>query len=202
MKSRYIFGLLAVVLLITSCNGQTKKNNANDCTILYNQANNKLIEYYTTNHDICLHESLNYTEEALSLCPEYKVRLIDLKVTLLMLLHEYKKGHEFINSMNINDFVKPYKKNLYLKTFKALSFEAQGDMLGRDSCFKEIEAEIKSYISEYPSDKEAIADLFFTKVKHIKTELVIKEIDLLQEKNKKDTEFFEGLKETIIAMPK
>lgn len=202
MKLRYILNLLAVVLLITSCNGTTKKNNANNCTTLYNQANNKLNEYYTTNNDSCLHQSLNFTEEALSFCPEYKVRLVDLKITLLILLHEYEKGYEFINLLNENDFSKPYKKNLYLKTFKALSYDAKGNLLGRDSCLKEIEAEIGSYISEHSLDEEAIADLFFTKVKHIKKELVIKEIDSLQEKNKKDTEFFEVLKESIMDMPK
>jgi hypothetical protein len=201
MRLIYIFGLFAVIFF-TNCNGQSKTNSDKDCNSLYTQAKNKLNEYYLVNNDSSLYSSLGYTEQALSSCPEFKGRFTDLKITLLMLLHEYEKGYKFVNALNVKEFSKPYKKSLYLKTFKALSLENQGDTLGRDSCFNELEAEIKSYMSKYPSDKDAIADLFFIKVKHINTELVIKEIDLLQKKNKKDAEFFEGLKETIKAMPK
>jgi hypothetical protein len=200
MRLIYILGVLIVVYL-TSCNGQIKPSNDKDCETYYVQAKNKLNEYYLVNEDSSLYSSLNYTEKALSSCPEFKDRLTDLKITLLMLLHEYNAGYEFVNTLTVKNFTKPYKKNLYLKTFKALSLEVQGDTFGKDSCFNELEKEIGTYVSKYPSDKDAIVDLFLTKAKHINTEVVIEEIELLQEKNKEDNEFFEGLKETIRVMP-
>lgn len=201
MKSTYISSFLVLVFLNTGCNSQPKTNSVQDCATLFNQAKNKLNEYYLTDNDSCLHQLLNYAEEASMVCPEYKIKLTDLRITSLMLLQDYEKGSELVNSLNINDFVKPYKKSLYLKTFQSLSFEVKGDTLGRDSCLLDIEREIEFYISEHPSDKDAIADLFFTKAKHMNVEIVIKEIELLQGKDHENIDFFEGLKETIKAMP-
>lgn len=202
MKSSHIIVFSVFALLITGCNGQTKTNSIKDCEFLYKQANSKLNEYHLTNNDSCLDLSLKYTEEALSICSEYIVRLSDLKITLLMLLRKYKEGYEFVNLMNDNDFDKPYKKSMYLKTFNAFYFESQGNTLRRDSCFKDIEIEIKTYLSKNPSDNDATADLFFTKAKHTDIEIVIKEIEFLQEKDQENVDFLEGLKGTIKYMPK
>lgn len=202
MKSIRILFFFVLVLLNTNCNGQPKINSAQDCRTIYNKANNKLNEYYLTNNNGCLRQLLNYTEKVSLLCPEYRTKFINLRITSLMLLQEYEKGYKFVNSLNINDFAKTYKKSMYLKTFKALSFKVQGDTIGRDNCLKEIETEIEDYISEHPSDKDAIADLFFTKIKHVNMEIVIREIELLQKKERKNVDFYEGLKETIKVMPR
>ena len=202
MKSISIIVFLVFIPLITGCNGKTKTRNTENCTTFFNQANCKLNEYYLTHNDSCLYLSLNYIEKALSLCTEHKASLFNLKITLLMLLHKYEEGYEFVDSVNNNNFAKPYKKNLYLKTFKALAFEVKGDTLKRDRCFNEVESEIKYYLSKHQSDKEAISDLFFIKAKHTNIGIVIKEIELLQDKNKENIEFFESLKETIKAMHK
>ncbi len=199
MRLIYLISLLTV-LSATSCSGQNKQSSDKDCETQYIQAKDKLNEYYLSNEDSSLYLALNYTDKAFPLCPEFKDRLANLKITLLMLLHEYNTGYEFVNTLNDNDFAKSYKRSLYLETFKALSLEVQGDTIGRDSCFNELEKEIEIYVSKHPLDKDAIADLFFTKIKHIDTEIVIREIGLLQENNKEENEFFEGLKETIRAM--
>lgn len=199
MRLIYLISLLTI-LSATSCSGQKEQGSNKDCETLYKQAKYKLNEYYLSNQDSSLYLALNYTDKALPLCPESKGRLTNLKITLLMLLHEYNTGYEFVSTLNVDDFAKSYKRNLYLETFKALSLEVKGDTLGRDSCFNALEKEIEIHVSKHPLDKDAIADLFFTKAKYIDTEIVIKEIGLLQEKNKEENEFFEGLKETVRAM--
>jgi len=200
MRLIYLISLLTV-LSVTSCTGPKGKSSDKDCETQYVQAKDKLNEYYLSNEDSSLYLALNYTDKALPLCPEFKGRLTNLKITLLMLLHEYNTGYEFVSTLNVNDFAKSYKRSLYLETFKALFLEVQRDTLGRDSCFNELEKEIEVYISKHPLDKDAIADLFFTKAKHTDIEIVIKEIELLQKKNKEENEFFEGLKETLRVVP-
>lgn len=201
MKLIQRLSFFVLLFLNFACNGQPKMNNIKDCKTIYDQANNKLNEYYLTNNDSCLNQLIVYAKENSSICPEYKIKLTELTLTALTLLYEYEKAYALVNSLNINDFSKAYKKNMYLKTFKALTFEIQGDTLRSDSCFKEVVTEIESYILEYPSDKDAIADLFFTKVRYNNIEIVIKEIELLREKNSIDVDFFEGLKQTIMSMP-
>ncbi len=201
MKVIQRLSFFVLVLLNFTCNGQPKMISINDCKTLYNQANNKINEYYVTKNDSCLNQLIKFTDENSSICSEYKIKLTELKLTAFMLLHDYKKAYGVVNLLSINDFSKSYKKNLYLKTFKALAFEVEGNTHRRDSCFNEVVMEIESYILEHPSDKEANADLFFTKARYINVEIVIKEIELLQEKKGVDVDFFEGLKETIKNLP-
>jgi len=49
-------------------------------------------------------------------------------------------------------------------------------------------------------DKNAIADLFYTKLKYEEKKVVINEINLMQSQENNDKEFFEALKETINAL--
>ena len=57
-----------------------------------------------------------------------------------------------------------------------------------------------SYLNTKPLDKNAIADLFYTKLKYEEKKVVINEINLMQSQENNDKEFFEALKETINAL--
>ena len=62
--------------------------------------------------------------------------------------------------------------------------------------------EIENYVNKNPTDKSAITDLFFTKIRFTSKEVVIEEIDQMQENAEADKDFYEALKESIKFAPK
>lgn len=118
------------------------------------------------------------------------------------MLKDYDMGFEFVNTLERDGFDKPYKQNMYLKTFKALSFETKGDTTQWDEQLKELANEIESYVKENPTDKSSITDLFFTKIRFTPKEDVVEEINRMQENEETDKDFYEALKESIKFAPK
>jgi hypothetical protein len=90
---------------------------------------------------------------------------------------------------------------MYMNTFRALSFENKGDTLQRDAILKELADEIGIYVKENPTDKSAIADLYFTKIRFASKENVIKEIDQIKDSDQAGNDFYEALKESIKFAP-
>lgn len=72
----------------------------------------------------------------------------------------------------------------------------------RDVFFKELADEIESYVNKNPSDKSAITDLFFTKIRFTSKETVLGEIDQMKEKEQARKDFYNALKESIRFAPK
>ncbi len=118
-----------------------------------------------------------------------------------MLLKDYEKGFEFVSSLEANRFEKPYQLNMYLKTFKALSFEVKGDTLNRDEVLKDIVDEIQNYVNDNPTEKTAITDLFYIKIRLKSIDDVIEEINRMQKNDVADKDFYEALKESIKLAP-
>lgn len=173
-----------------------------DCQNNLSRANSLLNEYYTDGNEKDLSLSLSIIDSVFNLCPDNRGQLVSLKITLLTLLKDYDKGFEFVNTLEEKGFDKPYKRNMYLNTFKALSFEAKGDTIQRNVFFKELTNEIENYVNKNPTDKSAITDLFFTKIRFTSKEVVIEEIDQMQENADADKDFYEALKESIKFAPK
>ena len=188
--------------LSLSCSNGTGVLSDKDCQNNVSKANSYLNDYYIDGNEKSLNLSLSIIDSVFNLCPENKGQLVSLKITLLTLLKEYDKGFEFVNALEEEGFNKPYKRNMYLNTFKALSFEAKGDTMKRDVFFKELADEIESYVNKNPSDKSAITDLFFTKIRFTSKETVLEEIDQMKEKEQARKDFYNALKESIRFAPK
>ena len=180
--------------LFLCCRGES-----NDCKNSYQKAKINLNKYYEDRSSSHLDSALYYANQ-LSACTEYKVRAVNLKITVYTLLKKYEMGCKYLDSLNVTDFSLPYQKTLYMKTFEGLSFEQRDDYTKRNACYKEIVAEIERYLNTNPLNKNAIADLFYTKLKYEEKKVVINEINLMQSQKKNDKEFFDALKETINAM--
>jgi len=169
--------------------------------IYYQKANEKLNQYYIDGLSTHLDTALYYANQ-LNASSQYKVRGVNLKLTLYMLSKKYEAGYEYVDSLLERDFNRSYQKNQYKKTFKALLFEKQNNISSRDSCYKEIVVEIEKFINENPLDKNAITDLFYVKLKFEDKDKVINEITLMQSQKSNNNDFLETLKETINSMGK
>lgn len=182
--------------LFLSCRGES-----GDCKNFYKKANEKLNQYYRDGLSSHLDTALYYANQ-LNTCSEYKVRGVNLKLTLYMLSQRYEMGYKYVDSLLEKDFNRPYQKIQYKKSFEALLFEKQNNIASRDSCYKEIIIEIEKYIKKNPLSKDAIVDLFYIKMRFEEKEKVINEINLLKSEKSYDKDFLETLKETINSMGK
>lgn len=194
--------LTFTLALSLGCSNGTSVLSDKDCQNNLSKASAHLNEYYIDGNEKGLSLSLSIIDSVFNLCPDNRGQLVSLKITFLTLLKDYDKGFEFVNTLEKERFDKPYKKSMYLKTFKALSFEAKGDIMERDVLFKELSYEIESFVNNNPGDKRAITDLFFTKIRFTSKEVVIEEIDQVQENAEADKDFYVALKESIKFAPK
>ena len=187
-------------LLLCCSNGSGVLSN-NDCKNKIAKANSYLNEFYIDGNEKSLIFSLSIIDSVIDLCPENKSQMVSLKITLLTLLKDYEKGFQFVSTLEKEGFDKTYKRNMYMNTFRALSFENKGDTLQRDAILKELADEIGIYVKENPTDKSAIADLYFTKIRFASKENVIKEIDQIKDSDQAGNDFYEALKESIKFAP-
>ncbi|MRG44839.1 hypothetical protein GFS24_06920 [Chitinophaga sp. SYP-B3965] len=196
MRSHLFLFALMFSKICVSCQGVNKSDSSN-CQKLYKEANNKLNEYYQFADQKKLDTVLSIIDENINACPEYEVKMVNLKVRSLTLLKTYDRGYKFIDSLDEAKFDKSYKKKFYLANFKVMALESAGDSAGIYKQYKKIIHEISEYVAGNPSDKDAIADLFFTKVKIESKPEVLRDLELMRQKNSIDSNFFDGLKTAI-----
>jgi hypothetical protein len=194
--------LTFISTLSIGCTNRTGVLSDEVCQNNVSKANSYLNEYYIDGNEKNLKFSLSIIDSIFNSCPGNNSQLVSLKITLLLLLRDYDGGFEFVKYLEENGFDKPYKRNMYLNTFKALSFEAKGDTIQRNFTFKYIAEEIEGYIKKNPTDKGAITDLYFTKIRFTSKETLIEEIDNMKENEHAGEDFYIALKESIKFAPK
>lgn len=179
-----------VLFAVIGCNSVKQEDN---CNQLYINANNLLNKYYETDNTMYLiqaNESLDSIK-----CEKYKYRLnaVNLKITIYTLNHEYKKGLEFVYSLDSCDFDKPYQKTMFTNHFKAIDCR---DNRVKDSLYYSTIREINDYLRSN-KDEAALFYLFVIKSK-IQDRLTIKrEIDSLKSINIYDSSFLDNIIKSI-----
>lgn len=198
--SMYLHLLFIVFIgIFPSCQADSTPQNSK-CKGAYNMANSLLNEFYQKADQSKLDTALYIVERNINVCPDYDTRMVNLKIRMLILLKADDRGYKFVDSLDENKFDKPYKKSLYLKNFKAMGLEKRGDSLSRNHQYLEIIDDVLKYIKLHPSDKEAIADLFFIKAKVEEKSKILKSIDTMRRQSKDDDSlFYEGLKSLVIG---
>ncbi len=196
-----VFTLGIFYFNIKCSNGSTVQNQK-DCKMIYNESINHINNFYIKNDKNELQLSLSKINSYTDFCSEYRNRFYNAKITVLMLMKDFKQGYEFVNTLKVEEFQFAYKKNLYLKTFKALLLEKEGNLIDRNKLFLEITEEISTYLLNDQLNKEALSDLFYTKIRFQEIEGVLNDLEIKQKENEQNREFLEILKETLLSMPK
>jgi hypothetical protein len=190
---------LILFALFNSCNGQSKE--VEICQVSYKNAKLKLGKYGQDSDKFLIKEAMKHIDTAIN-CKETRKKSIELKISLLSILKEYKNAYEFIDSLSEDDFLKKYKKTMQYNFFRALEDESKGDISGRNKYFleiiKEIESNIKSeYATQKMIDEEAYYDLFFIKSKLLSKQEMKAEIGSLKKQYSDKEDFFDILKESF-----
>jgi hypothetical protein len=201
--SKIFLSTLLFFICMVSC-GQ--KKSPEDCQIVLKRATSEMDKYYQLQENVYLENALVDLNKTM-LCQETRKKSIELKVSVLVLLTEFKWGENFIDSLNENDFKFPYKKVMNHDYFKALEYENKGDTLSRDKSINKIVDSIDEYIkqkkfSENNFDDDVFYDFLFMKNKIIKGDAFKREIDSIEKKYPFKTKFFELFREGFDDMPK
>lgn len=179
-----IYGMVTIAISwlffvgFSACSGQP---DINDCKQSLKVASNDLDAYYTTPHQAPLLKSLSHAEKALQ-CPETRPKAIEQKISLLLLIGNYRAGYKFIDSLDEDDFAEKYKKSMNSNIFRAFEYESVGDTANADKLYIETINDLNNYLNVSDTntkalDQEIFYDLFFVKGRLLSPEQINAELD-------------------------
>lgn len=191
--------ICAFVSMIIGCHD--KHARTADCKANLKKASDSLNSYYYSGKLSSLEASLHYLQQPTE-CPETRPRAIEMKISIFVLLKEYESGYKFVDSVNDNDFSRPYKREMAMDYFRSLEYESKADSIDRNKTLKEITHNIQDYIkrsanSDTSMDKEAYYDLYLIKAKLYPVNELNKELDSLKIRYPAQSDFIEALKGTL-----
>lgn len=166
------------------------------CDLLYEKALDCWCKYSLSHDTLLLRKSEQYLDSID--CKPVKYGVFELKVSLIYLLKDYERGKDYIASFDSLDFGVGYKKNMYLKTFEALTFASQGDTIKQNQLYLEIVKDIQNYLSNNPNE-ESLYDLYTIKRRIESRDSIIKEIEHIRFSKLYNDDFLDALIETITA---
>lgn len=198
MKINGLLAGFALFGIITGCNGQSK--NLKDCKAHYQSAKRMSNDYYRNNNPAMLRSALNEVDKAIQ-CNETKSKSIELKISLLSLLKEFKVAYEFIDTLKDDNFKYRYKKAMNYNYFRALDYGNKLDTLNSNLFFKKSLKSVQDFIDKESAtttlNEEAYFDLFFIKKQFESKEKMANEIDSLKKKYPEHEQFFDALKGSL-----
>lgn len=186
-----------MIYFFSSCNGQNK--NTDSCNLYQKKARSKLNSYYKNNDKSLLKEALKEAEKSLS-CSK-NVGTIELKLSLLALLQDYKSGYEYIETLTDRDFKYKYRKDMNYYYFLSMDYSSKGDTLNRNKFLNKTVESIQNYLDNDATlnnklNEEAYYDLFSIKKIFMDKQKIDIEIDKLEKKNP-NNDFFKVLRSSI-----
>jgi len=197
-----------IVVLVTfcffySCKGQSA--DVDSCKLNIKIARKNINDFYQNNDKLLLTHAMNSVNKSIQ-CKETRLGGIEIKLSIYMLLKDYKTGQMFVDSLSETDFKYKYKRFFWSNYFAASDAEFNSDTLDRDKYYSEIIKNVESYINTEDEvkgtfDKEAYYDLFYIKQKVVSQKEVYEQIDKLENKYPSEKIFLESLKSTFYENP-
>ncbi len=190
----YIPIQVLLFLCINGCFG--KSDNGKDCDLQFHESKKLLNHYYQSKDKNDLKLAMQKVDSSLS-CSNTRTASIEIKLSILSLLKEYKQAYELVDSLPDRDFIqlKPYKKLMYSYYFKALYYKTISDTDNSRKYFNFSQKIIEKYISQSHyvdnnMDEDVYYDLFFIEAQYVSPEELSNEIHILQKQYPSHKDFF------------
>ncbi len=196
--NKYLF-ILILLYLFYGCEGQSA--NLDACKINIRIARENIKSFYQTNNKQLLLDAINNANQSVQ-CGPTRIAGVEIKLSIYMLLKEYKTGQTYLDSLKEEDFKLRYKKNFWYNYLGALEAESNSDTAERSKYYNKIIDNVDNYIKTNDSssgmlDKEPYYDLFFIKSKILTREDFNKQVDNVEIKYRSDSTFLQSLKTTF-----
>ncbi|RYY54300.1 MAG: hypothetical protein EOO09_14815 [Chitinophagaceae bacterium] len=171
-----------------------------DCKSFFKEGSRQLNLYYQSKQERHLDSSLIYFNNAIQ-CDNFKAAAIEQKIGILILLKDFSKASQFVDSLESNVFLKPYTKEMYLSMLNGYKSAARGDSVGYRMQIKSAVQLLEKFIKLSPDkkkvDQQAYYDLFFLTSKIYPKLEIQNEADRLAGLYPSDADFFNSLKNTF-----
>lgn len=192
--------MTAFFISFASCLSNKKKDCIGHLRYAQSVYNKHLLNNDTSKKDLL--NILVQTNSALE-CPSTRIGAVELKISILLNLKYYKRGYDFVNSLNIYDFKYSYKKQMWRSFFKAKSYEKKGDYLNQKINFHKAANSVKNYIKSNNiapdnNGEDIYYDFYELKSKISSKEEVITELKKLKNTYPSNAQFIDALIQTII----
>ncbi len=127
-------------------------------------------------------------------CDSIKAAVVELKIRLLSTLGKFKEGSKFIDSLQVSDFIYPYKKKLNHDNFIALNFASHNDTVNRNKVLRQMASDLGSYISNNHLTSKEFQEAFL-ELTAIDSTAAYRQIDSLKIKYPNEEKFFNFFKD-------
>ncbi|SEW51715.1 hypothetical protein [Chitinophaga arvensicola] len=172
-----------------------------DCDKIYTAANDHVNRYHMEKNAHDLDTAGVLLDGHLNDCRDYRVRMVNLRISVFVLAKDADRGYRFIDSLNAGEFGKTYLKQNYLSFFKAIAAIKMGDRQKRDSSFQEMVNNIWQYIGTHLSDQMALSEMFAMKAMIVDPEKVADEVISLKERMPPgNSDFLDMLSNSVRSM--
>src|ERR1700744_4532502 len=98
---------ILIIGFLSSCNAQPSQ--IQQCDSIYKNAKTLFGNYGRSSDKIFLQKALSSLDTSMK-CEETRIKSISLKISLYFLLQDYKTGAAFVDSLQITDFNRSFKK--------------------------------------------------------------------------------------------
>ena len=79
-------------------------------------------------------------------CDSIKLAVVDLKIRLLITLGKFEEGSKYIDSLQVSDFIYPYKKKLIYDNLIARNFGSDNDTFSQNKVLRQMTSDLERYI--------------------------------------------------------
>jgi hypothetical protein len=195
---KYII-ILVLLYFFYSCKGQSA--DVDSCKQNLKIAKENIKSYYKNNNKTSLLYAIDNANLSAQ-CAETRIGAIEIKLSIYMLLKEYKTGQIYLDSLKEDDFKLNYKRDYWYNYFAALEAESKSDTTERNKFYNEIIINVENYLKSKDTssgilDKEPYYDLFYIKSKILGRNEFDNQINNLEKKYAIDSIFLESLKSTF-----
>ena len=156
MQKTIFFILLTTFIQCTS----VQKKNIVSCQKMNQKSMDYLYSFQMSGDSTLLDSALIITNKALAGCEDLKLLLSFRKLDILSKKHDYLKALNFIKSLEDPLFKDlPYYNHYLQNRFRAMDFQAKGDLNKRNKYLKIITNNLNQFISSHQETIDSLAQL-------------------------------------------
>jgi hypothetical protein len=167
-------------------NADGQQNNVDSCKAHFIDARKSFNRFYKTKETYLLDDALKKSELSLH-CPLTRIAGVELKISILSMQKQYRKGYQFIQTLNESDFKYRYRKEMGYNFLHSLESEDKGDIVSRNIYLIKAKNAVEQYIEKQnpngnSSDISPYYDLVFIMKRMGNTQKTNDEIAMLTTK--------------------
>jgi len=189
--------IVIFISMLESCSAQTDR--VEDCEENYAKGRDFINKYAESYNKEYLYTALSLFDSSF-LCKSTRFQSINSKIITYNLLRNYKEGSEYINSLQSEEFKKPYEKKINKELFDGYFLQSSGDSIGARTIFMQIASDLKTFLINKKSgdlEKDVLSTLIFIESKYFSVSQLKDELEELKGKFPNDKEFIDSLEKVI-----